>query len=368
MVLFLYKNKNTTTKTIMDYKNENIFDVLSSLETFEDQEPKTKNIMKERIQSSTPEIRTKEEITIQDDSHLFFEEKVLEDSEQKIVTEEKPEITPVQTKKEEKKRTFIQHIRGNIVFLIKYLSTSTVIFVLLLFTTNYSAYYNIAISYIFQKDFESKSESLLNSVEASSLEEIKQENSKEEIFSLESAPIHKEEKFNSIETLASKAKRAEVDLGITITPYENRIVIPKIGKNIPLIEITQPQVSWIDELNDIFMKELENGVIRYPGSAKPGEKGNSFIFGHSSNFPWIKWDYNDVFALLDKVVYDDEVIVYYNQKKYIYKIRTKEVIHPGDTSILKRDHNKSEITLMTCWPIGTTLNRLILIWELVEIK
>jgi sortase (surface protein transpeptidase) len=36
------------------------------------------------------------------------------------------------------------------------------------------------------------------------------------------------------------------------------------------------------------MKELEKGVIRYPGSAKPGEDGASFIFGHSSNFPWIK--------------------------------------------------------------------------------
>jgi len=47
-------------------------------------------------------------------------------------------------------------------------------------------------------------------------------------------------------------------------------------------------VSSEKELNNIFMNELENGIIRYPGSAKPGENGNSFIFGHSSNFPWIK--------------------------------------------------------------------------------
>jgi len=38
--------------------------------------------------------------------------------------------------------------------------------------------------------------------------------------------------------------------------------------------------------------------------------------------------YNDVFALLDKVVFDDVVIVYYNQKKYTYKIREKKVITP----------------------------------------
>lgn len=117
------------------------------------------------------------------------------------------------------------------------------------------------------------------------------------------------------------------------------------------------------------MDELENGVIRYPGSAKPGEKGNSFIFGHSSNFPWMEGEYNDVFALLDKVVYDDEVIVYYGQEKYVYKIQRKEVIRPGDVSVLKNNtDDRSEITLMTCWPIGTTLNRLILIGELVDIQ
>jgi sortase A len=116
------------------------------------------------------------------------------------------------------------------------------------------------------------------------------------------------------------------------------------------------------------MKELERGIIRYPGSAKPGEDGSSFIFWHSSNFPWIKWDYNDVFSLLDNVTNNDEIIVYYDQKKYVYKITEKKVITPWDVSILNRDEKKPEITLMTCWPIWTTLNRLIVTWELVEKK
>jgi LPXTG-site transpeptidase (sortase) family protein len=83
------------------------------------------------------------------------------------------------------------------------------------------------------------------------------------------------------------------------------------------------------------MKELENGVIRYPGSAKPGNDGNTFIFGHSSNFPWIKGDYNDVFALLDHVENGDEIIIYYNQKKFKYKINRKDVVTPGDVSVLE---------------------------------
>jgi LPXTG-site transpeptidase (sortase) family protein len=65
--------------------------------------------------------------------------------------------------------------------------------------------------------------------------------------------------------------------------------------------------------------------------------------------------------LLDKVTFDDEIIVYFGQKKFKYKIREKKVISPGDVSVLKRDKGKSEITLMTCWPVGTTLNRLIVV-------
>jgi hypothetical protein len=61
-------------------------------------------------------------------------------------------------------------------------------------------------------------------------------------------------------------------MDIEITPYQNRVIIPKIGKNIPLVEIQNRALEDKNDLNNIFMKELENGVIRYPGSAKPGQK------------------------------------------------------------------------------------------------
>jgi sortase (surface protein transpeptidase) len=38
-------------------------------------------------------------------------------------------------------------------------------------------------------------------------------------------------------------------------------------------------------------------------------------------------------------------------------------------SVLKQDtDDRKQITLMTCWPIGTTLNRLVLTGELIEIQ
>lgn len=61
--------------------------------------------------------------------------------------------------------------------------------------------------------------------------------------------------------------------------------------------------------------------------------------------------------------------MYYGQQKYIYKITKKEVISPGDVEVLKsKDPDLSELTLMTCWPIGTTYNRLVVVGELIHVQ
>lgn len=243
-----------------------------------------------------------------------------------------------------------------IVFLIKYLTTTSVIFWVLLVTTNYSAYTNIAKSYLMKEEVQKTSTNLINSVEATKITEVVAQKIEEE----------KEEEKLSIKKYKKELDNKDINLNIEIAPYSNRVIIPKIWKNIPLLDVKNRNISGQNELNDIFMKELENGIIRYPWSSKPWEDWVSFIFGHSSNLPWMKWDYNDVFSTLDNVVFGDEVIVYYWQEKYTYKIREKKVIKPGDVSVLKRNNDKSEITLMTCWPIWTTLNRLIVTWELVK--
>lgn len=173
--------------------------------------------------------------------------------------------------------------------------------------------------------------------------------------------------MHSISQMMAHTKENGINLNIEITPYENRIVIPKIGKNIPLIDVKEKNVESSKELENIFMKELEGGVVRYPSSALPGENGNAFVFGHSSNFPWMAGEYNDVFALLDKLDDGDEIIVYYNQQKFVYRVNKKDVILPGDVSVLQKDKtDHSELNLMTCWPIGTTFKRLIVSAELVK--
>ncbi len=262
------------------------------------------------------------------------------------------------------------------IFMLKYCATSLCIFAVLMLAANYSAYFNLAYSIIYAEELKTTQKSLIESVAAASINEEDTIIEEKEVNTFKNINPEKEIKIkhttsiHSMWNLTKGMSQEDIKLPIEITPYENRIIIPKIWKNIPLVDIKQQKVSGVKELNNIFMDELENWVIRYPWSAKPGENGNSFIFGHSSNFPWMKWDYNDVFSLLDHVTYDDEVVVYYGQEKHTYKIRTKNVISPGDVSVLENDasDDKSKLTLMTCWPIGTTLNRLVLTWDLISVE
>lgn len=278
------------------------------------------------------------------------------------IIEESQNILPQETSV--LKKTF-----ENIFFLGKYILTSAFIFVILLGTTNYSAYFEIAKSYINPEALETTRQGMYASIQASSFEKQQEEEIiAEEISNQQKLEMVKNKNYHSMEKLNHTGIEKNIALNIDITPYENRIVIPKIGKNIPLVDVENRTVKNVKELEDVFMKELVHGIVRYPGSAKPGQEWNSFIFWHSSNFPWLEGKYNDVFALLDNVVFGDEIIAYYDQKKYVYKVTQKKVIRPGDTSVLQKVEGKKQISLMTCWPVGTTLNRMIVIWELVEVK
>lgn len=126
--------------------------------------------------------------------------------------------------------------------------------------------------------------------------------------------------------------------------------------NIPIINVNAP-VTW-NSPEERILEDLKNGVAHYDGTALPGENGNVFISGHSSNYWWNKGLYNQVFALLDKVKQGDRIYLNYNNQPYVYTVEKIEVVKPDNIEVLNpTDH--SVITLMTCTPVGTTLNRLI---------
>lgn len=348
----------------MENKNTNV-DILNDLFLFEEntQNQEITSTQEEKVEDIFLELKSEE--IISEELDVLSEISNQQEKEDVILNNE------IQISTSEKKVWFFSKFIWNFVFLAKYIWTSTLIFVLLLSASNYSAYIEIARSYLNPEALEQNRNAMLASVNSTNL--IKQNSQTGEI--LDTIPetnldqkinLVENKTYHSMDKLINTTNDENLNMQIDIVPYENRVIIPKIGKNIPLIEVENKTVQNVKELEDVFMKELVNWIVRYPGSAKPGDIWNSFIFWHSSNFPWLEWKYNDVFALLDKLEFWDEIIVYYWQKKYTYKIREKNVIKPGDVSVLKRNTGKAEISLMTCWPVWTTLNRMIVVWELIE--
>lgn len=145
-------------------------------------------------------------------------------------------------------------------------------------------------------------------------------------------------------------KSAPLDPG-EVVPNGSFLKIPKLKVNAPI---------QFPESNEeaVIQQYLTKGVVHYGGTANPGEVGNSFITGHSSNFWWIKGQYNYVFVNLDKLVPGDQAIIYHSGNKYVYEVTSKVVVLPTDTSVLAQTDTPT-LSLMTCTPPGTNWKRLI---------
>lgn len=151
---------------------------------------------------------------------------------------------------------------------------------------------------------------------------------------------------------------------LEINPSDNRIFIPKIGKNVPLVHVP-PHRNW-HQLEKNIQQGLQSGAVVHPVSRSPGVFGNFFITGHSSYYAWDNGRFKDVFALLHEVEIGDEVEIFWKNKKYKYQIFKKEIVSPTKVEVLSQPNDKSIITLMTCTPVGTNKNRLILVGKFVE--
>lgn len=131
------------------------------------------------------------------------------------------------------------------------------------------------------------------------------------------------------------------------------ILIPKIQANSKVIKNVDPFNS------NIYQKALSQGVAHAKTSALPGSKGNVFLFSHSSADFLTASRYNSIFYLLNKLVIGDEIKIFYEDKEYIYHVTSKRVVEPTDTSFIYSKASKETLSLMTCWPPGTSLKRLV---------
>ena len=136
---------------------------------------------------------------------------------------------------------------------------------------------------------------------------------------------------------------------------ENRdygIIVPKINLDENVIFNVDPN----DE--SAYKKALKTGIAHASSTAFPGQKGLAYYFAHSST-PNFRFQYNAVFYLLNKLEPGDAVYILYEGKRYRYSVTEKAIKTPGEVDFLYQDYSDEMMVMQTCWPPGTTTNRLL---------
>ncbi len=131
------------------------------------------------------------------------------------------------------------------------------------------------------------------------------------------------------------------------------IVIEKINANARVV----PGINPASERE--YLAALQQGVAEALGSTPPGQPGNLYLFSHSTDAPWNIVRFNAVFYLLRELEPGDRVIIFYKNRRYDYIVYDKAIANPADVSYLTNKYDAPVLTLQTCDPPGTLLNRLV---------
>ena len=145
-----------------------------------------------------------------------------------------------------------------------------------------------------------------------------------------------------------------------IISKDPKVIIPKLNVNAPIVFDVDP--------NDT-MSAMDNGVahFRVPGaSAFPGEIGNFVISGHSSGDIYETNPYRFIFSGLERLTDGDLIYINYEGTRYTYSVIKRQVVAPSNVAALDMQTDKPLITLITCTPLGTSKNRLLVTGEQIS--
>jgi LPXTG-site transpeptidase (sortase) family protein len=146
-------------------------------------------------------------------------------------------------------------------------------------------------------------------------------------------------------------------------PDTATLVIDSIGVRAPI-------VFNVANDNDTIYRRLEDGIVHYSDTAKPGLPGVSIVLGHSSAYPWYKGDYGAVFALLSKLNVGDRFYVQYDDNRtFVYEMVQSIIFNPfqKDARLDALENSPgSTILLISCYPVGTNFLRIAVQAQMVQ--
>lgn len=134
-------------------------------------------------------------------------------------------------------------------------------------------------------------------------------------------------------------------------PRRDILSIPKLGLVVPIVTAATTDTTVVHGL-------LDSGVVLYPGSAPFGTSGQTVILGHSAPTGWPMIKYDWVFSRLNELKEGDMVVVTYNNETRYYSVVTTRVVTKQD-GVPEPTVAGNSLALVSCWPPGKDLNRIV---------
>jgi hypothetical protein len=166
------------------------------------------------------------------------------------------------------KPTLLHRLFGGARFLMIYLILSGTIFSVLLGILNFGAYSTRVLSWIDPQAIEGIKNDLQHAISQSSIEVHATDTNEEEHQESREALTEKvantdpgivySRSYDASHLLGSISSTDAYRTSFELSPYENRIIIPKLGKNIPLVDvINHDEQASFEQMHEVFMEELK---------------------------------------------------------------------------------------------------------------
>jgi len=147
--------------------------------------------------------------------------------------------------------------------------------------------------------------------------------------------------------LLAQENGEEDNTNLNQAPEGNRLVLPGIALDEEIIVGSDPN-------------NIHRGAWHRPRTSTPDKGGNTVIVGH-------RFSYNSpaTFYHLDKVEVGDTFAVWWQGQEYVYRVFQTRVVEA--TAVEIEDNTENPIvTLYTCTPVWTAVDRLVIRAELVN--
>jgi len=158
---------------------------------------------------------------------------------------------------------------------------------------------------------------------------------------------------------------SEQDLSLADTKPSASTTIAQIQKKprrdvitLPTISITAPIITSQTTDDQAIHGLLDSGVVLYPGSTPFGQSGQTVLLGHSAPAGWPKIKYDWVFSRINELKKGDMVVITYNYQTYYYQVVEIRVITP-QAGVPEPTVGGNSLMLVTCWPPGKDLKRIV---------